>query len=109
MRHAPFILSVAALVAAPALVHAQQPVVPVQPFPPSVVASGQSEVKVTPDRATVMVAVETRGKTAAAAAAENARITRVTLDALRAQKLPNEQFGTADYNVYPEQTWNEQT
>ena len=111
MRHAPSMLAVALLATTPAFAHAQQPqpVIPVAPPPPSVVAVGQAEVKVTPDRATVMVAVETRGKTAAAAAAENARITRVTLDALRAQKIPNEQLGTADYNVYPEQTWNEQT
>ena len=111
MRHAPSMLAVALLATTPAFAHAQQPqpVIPVAPPPPSVVASGQAEVKVTPDRATVIVAVETRGKTAAAAAAENARITRVTLDALRAQKIPSEQLGTADYDVYPEQTWNEQT
>lgn len=107
MRHAPLAFVLA--LALPSLASAQQQVIPVQPMPPSVVATGQAEVKVTPDRATVMVAVETRGKTAAAAASENARITRVTLDALRAQKIPNEQLGTADYNVYPEQTWNQQT
>lgn len=104
MRHAPLVL--AFLVLAPAA-GAQQQVVPVAPPPPQVVATGQGEVKVTPDRATVMVTVETRGKTAAAAGAENARITRVTLDALRAQRLPNEQLSTADYSVYPEQTWDE--
>jgi uncharacterized protein YggE len=98
MRHAP--LALAFLVLAP-VAGAQQQVVPVAPPPPQVVATGQGEVKVTPDRATVMVTVETRGKTAAAAGAENARITRVTLDALRAQRLPNEQLSTADYSVYP--------
>jgi uncharacterized protein YggE len=107
MRHvAPLVL---AFIAAPAVAAAQQPqpMFPVAPPPPSVVAMGSSEIKVTPDRATVMVSVETRGKTAAAAGTENARITRVTLDALRAQRLPNEQLGTADYSVYPEQTWDE--
>ena len=108
LRHLPSTLATL-LCLAPAVAGAQQPMVPVQPLPPSVVALGQSEVKVTPDRATVMIAVETRGKTAAAAAAENARITRVTLDALRAQRLPAEQLSTADYSVYPEQTWNEST
>ena len=86
----------------------QQPVVLASPTP-SVVASGRGEVKVVPDRATVMVAVETRGKTAALASRENARIVRVTLDALRAKGLTNEQLGTADYNVYPEQTYSETT
>jgi hypothetical protein len=98
-----------ALLALPGSLAAQQQVVPVPPPPPQVVASGQGEVKVTPDRATVMVTVETRGRTAAAAGQENARITRVTLDALRAQRLPNEQLTTADYSVYPEQVWDEKT
>ena len=109
MRHvAPLVL---AFIAAPAVAAAQQPqpVFPVAPPPPSVVAMGSSEIKVTPDRATVMVSVETRGKTAAAAGTENARITRVTLDALRSQRLPNEQLTTADYSVYPEQVWDEGT
>ena len=109
MRHAPIVLTLA--LALPSLASAQQPqpVIPVAPQPPSVLAMAQSEVKVVPDRATVMVSVETRGRTAAAAGTENARITRVTLDALRAQKLPNEQLGTADYSVYPEQVWDEKT
>jgi uncharacterized protein YggE len=107
MRHAPVVLAVLLAPAFASVAGAQQQVVPVAPPPPQVVATGQGEVKVTPDRATVIVTVETRGKTAAAAGAENARITRVTLDALRAQRLPNEQLGTADYSVYPEQTWDE--
>jgi uncharacterized protein YggE len=109
MRHvAPLVL---AFIAAPALAGAQQPqpVIPVAPQPPSVIAMGQSEIKVTPDRATVMISVETRGRTAAAAGTENARITRVTLEALRAQRLPNDQLTTADYSVYPEQVWDEGT
>ena len=103
------ILPVALLaLAAPLGAQQQQPVV-VAPPQPSIVASGRGEVKVTPDRATVHVTVETRGKTAAIAGNENARIVRVTLDALRAQGLTNEQLGTADYNVYPEQTYDERT
>lgn len=97
------------LLALPALLGAQQQVVPVAPPPPQVTAMAQGEVKVQPDRATVMVSVETRAKTAAAAGAENARITRVTLDALRAQRLPAEQLSTADYSVMPEQVWDEKT
>lgn len=99
--------TLAALVLAPAAAAAQQQVVPVPPPPPQVVASGTGEVKIQPDRATVMVSVETRGKTAAAAGGENARITRVTLDALRAQKLPADQLTTADYSVMPEQVWDD--
>ena len=76
MRHVPHMLVLAAATSvASTVAGAQQQVVPIAPPPPSVVAMGQSEIKVTPDRATVMVSVETRGKTAAAAGAENARIT----------------------------------
>lgn len=107
MRRAALALALLAPFALPTALAAQQQVVPVVPPPPQVVATGQGEVKVTPDRATVMVTVETRGRTAAAAGQENARITRVTLDALRAQRLPNEQLTTADYTVYPEQSWDE--
>ena len=102
-------LPVALLALAAAPLGAQQQPVLIAPPVPSIIASGRGEVKVTPDRATVHVVVETRGKTAASAAAENARIVRVTLDALRAQGLTNEQLGTADYNVYPEQNYDERT
>lgn len=98
-------LSSLTLVAAPAAAQG----VAFPPAPPAVVAIGRGEIRVTPDRATVMVAVETRGRTAAIAGAENARITRVTLDALRAQGLAADQLSTADYSVHPEQNWDERT
>jgi uncharacterized protein YggE len=72
-------------------------------FPPAtIVTSGQGEAKVTPDRASVMVNVQTRAATAAAAASENAQRTRAVLDALAKLGLPKEQLSTQGYSVYPE-------
>ena len=76
--------------------------------PPQVITQAQGEVQVTPDRASVMVAVETRGTTAAAAAAENARVQRAVLDALRKLGLGSDQLSTAGYNVSPEYDYSTQ-
>lgn len=95
------LFAVAALPLALAALGAQQPVPPVPPGPPQVVTTGTGEVRVTPDRATVYIAVETRGETAAEAGAENARRQRATLDALRAAGLTAEQLSTVNYSVSP--------
>lgn len=79
---------------------AQQPPGPVPP--PQIVTSGEGEAQVTPDRARVHIAVETRGQTAAAAAAENARIQRAVLDRLRALGIPAERLTTVGFSVQPE-------
>lgn len=69
---------------------------------PTLVSSGQGEAKVTPDRASVLINVQTRAATAAAAATENAQRTRAVLDALSKLGLPKEQLSTEGYTVYPE-------
>jgi uncharacterized protein len=69
---------------------------------PTIVTAGQGEATVTPDRASVMVNVQTRAATAAAAASENAQRTRAVLDALASLGLPKEQLSTQGYTVYPE-------
>jgi hypothetical protein len=91
------------LAAVPQAMHAQtvQP-----PAPPMLIASGQGEAKVTPDRASVMVDVQTRGATAAAAAADNATKTRAVLDALGKLGLAREQLSTEGYNVSPEMQYD---
>lgn len=83
-------------IAAPSLAGAQAPV------PPTIATSGNGEAKVTPDRAAVMVNVQTRAATAAAAASENARRTTAVLDALGKLGLPKSQLSTEGYTVYPE-------
>ena len=71
-----------------------------------VVSSGRGETRVTPDRATVFIAVETRGQTAAAAAAENAERQRATLDTLRAMGLRAEQLSTLNYTISPDYSYD---
>ena len=79
-------------------------------LPPSLVpvlaSSGQGEAKVTPDRASVMLNVQTRGATAAGAAAENASHTRAVLDAVGKLGLSRDQLSTEGYTVYPEMQYD---
>lgn len=75
------------------------------PMAPSLVTSGTGEAKVTPDRAAVMVNVQTRGATAAAAASENARRTAAVLEALGKLGLPKSQLSTEGYSVNPEMVY----
>src|SRR2546423_1024190 len=70
-----------------------------------IVVSGRGEVKVSPDRATIQVSVQTRQATAAGAAAENANKQQSVMGALRALGLTSEQLSTINYNVYPEQRY----
>ncbi len=92
----------AVLIVAPLVTSAAQgsPVVTVAP--PVLSTSGQGEAKVTPDRASVMVNVQTRGATAAVAANENAQKTKAVLDALTKLGLSRDQLSTEGYTVYPE-------
>jgi uncharacterized protein len=81
---------------------AAQTTAPEPPTPPQIVTTGHGESRLTPDRATLLIAVETRGATAAAAGSDNASRQRATLEALHALGLPKAQFSTAGYNVGPE-------
>jgi uncharacterized protein len=75
--------------------------------PPSeIVTTGRGEARVSPDRATLLITVETRAATAAAAAAANATRQRATLDALRALGLGKDQLSTAGYDVAPEYAYD---
>ena len=95
-----------AMFAAPADARAQDAAAP-RELPPSVTAAGRSEARVAPDRATVLLTVESRARTAAAAAAENARRQQSTLDALAKLGLPRNLLATAGYTVFPEQRYEE--
>jgi uncharacterized protein YggE len=74
---------------------------------PQIAVSGRGEVKVSPDRATIQVSVQTRAATAAAAAAENATKQQSVMAALRALGLASDQLSTINYNVYPEQRYEQ--
>ena len=74
---------------------------------PQITVTGRGEVKVSPDRATIQLSVQTRALTAAAAAAENAIRQQAVLGALRSLGLGNDQLSTINYNVYPEQRYEQ--
>lgn len=74
---------------------------------PQIFVVGRGEVKVSPDKATIQVSVQTRAATAAAAAAENATKQQAVLNALKALGLGNDQLSTVNYNIYPEQRYVE--
>jgi uncharacterized protein YggE len=101
-----FILAVGVCVLAPSVGHAQDSMAAQAPMP-QITVVGRGEVKVSPDRATIQVSVQTRAPTAAAAAAENASKQQSVLAALRGLGLTNDQLSTINYNVYPEQRYQE--
>ena len=69
---------------------------------PALVTSGQGEAKVAPDRASLLVNVQTRGATAASAAPRTRRRPAPFSMRWRSSALPREQLGTEGYSVYPE-------
>lgn len=92
------------VILAPLSLHAQDRVTPLE-WIPQIAVTGRGEVKVSPDRATIQISVQTRASTAAAAAAENATKTQAVLAALRGLGLANDQLSTINYNVNPEQRY----
>ncbi len=93
-------------IVAPLTLHSQDSRAPNDPVP-QIAVTGRGEVKVSPDRATIQVSVQTRAATAAVAAAENANKQQAVLAALRSLGLTNDQFSTVGYNVYPEQRFDQ--
>ncbi len=69
---------------------------------PQIHTSATEFVEITPDRAVVSLSVETRGRTAAAASAENARIQTAVLDSLRRLGIPSRDIRTQGLSVMPE-------
>lgn len=101
------VLAVSGAFMAPVIVQSQDISAFAQTAIPQIVVAGRGEVKVTADRATIQISVQTRAATAAAAAAENATKQQSVLSALRALGLGNDQLSTVNYNVYPEQRYQE--
>lgn len=90
-------LLLSALMAAP--LAAQSP--NALPAPPTIEVSGNGEAKVTPDRALIYIGVQTKGRTAALAGQENARLATAVLEVVRAAGIAREQIGTMNYSVNP--------
>jgi hypothetical protein len=85
---------------APRVAPAQSPAVAAQAS--QIVVTGTGEARVAADRATILVGVQSRGATAAAAANDNARRVRAVLDTLRVLGVGADQLSTVNYNVSPE-------
>jgi uncharacterized protein len=81
---------------------------PSRPVVPQIVTNAQGEVRVTPDRASITIGVQTRAATAADAAAQNSRKQRAVIDAIRAKGVPAEQIGTSGFNVIPETRYDKE-
>ena len=73
---------------------------------PVIMTTAEGEARVTPDRATISIGVQTRATTAAKASAENAAKQRAVIDTLRAMGVPANQISTVNYSVYPEQSYH---
>lgn len=72
------------------------------PERPSIRVSAHGSTRITPDRATIQIGVQTRGATAAAASAENARLAQRVINAIRGLGIGAEQISTVNYSVNPE-------
>lgn len=75
---------------------------PTQPPVPQIVVSATGEVKVSPDRATIMIGVQSRATTAAAASAQNSQKQRAVIEAIKQRGVPAEQISTTGFSVIPE-------
>lgn len=104
MRNSVVLAAVIVASGAPAL--PAQGVASVGPVP-QIVTSGSGEATVSPDRATILIGVQTKAATAAQAGAENARRQKAVLDTLRALGLGSDQLSTMNYNVFPDMQYNQ--
>lgn len=86
----------------PAAAGGQSQAMPHAPLPPQIVVQANGSIRVTPDRASLRIAVQTREKTAALAAASNARRQRAVIDTLRTLGIPANRISTVDYSINPD-------
>lgn len=101
------LLSLLALFVMPVSGQAQDNIAAVPSQLPQIVVTGHGEIKVSPDRATIQIAVQTRAATASDAAAQNATKQQAVLSALKSLGLTNDQLSTVNYQVYPEQRYEQ--
>lgn len=101
------LLSLFGLVLAPVIGQAQDNTASVATQLPQIVVTGHGEIKVSPDRASIQIAVQTRAATASEAAAQNATKQQAVLAALKSLGLTNDQLSTINYQVYPEQRYEQ--
>src|SRR3981081_4831772 len=97
MKYSQQILLIVGMIA-PLTAQTQDSRTPIEAIP-QISVGGRGEIKVSPDRATIQVSVQTRAVTAAAAAAENATKQQSVLAALKALGLGRGQLSTIQYTV----------
>jgi uncharacterized protein YggE len=94
-------LGVLALFSSPSGAQGAGGVASTPPAPP-ITATAAGEVRVTPDRALLQLAVHSQGESAAAAAADNATKQTRVIEAVKAAGVAPAQIRTSGYNVHPE-------
>ena len=73
---------------------------------PKITASGDAELTVMPDEATIRIRVETKGQTAQATQDENSRIMTSVQSALKRAGIASKDIETDQYNLYPWTEWD---
>lgn len=76
-----------------------------QPVVPQISVIGHGEVRVTPDRATIQISVQSRAATAAAAALDNANKQSAVIASIKALGISDDQISTSNFSVNPEQRY----
>jgi uncharacterized protein YggE len=79
-----------------------------RPQVPQIVTSAQGEVRLSPDKATISIGVQTRAATAAAASSQNSQKQRAIIEAIKARGVPAQQITTSNFNVIPETVYDRQ-
>jgi uncharacterized protein YggE len=67
-----------------------------------ITTSGRGEIHVAPDRATVLITIETHASSAAAASSANSEVTNSTIKAVRAAAAAQDTVTTESYMVMPD-------
>jgi hypothetical protein len=97
------VLSLAmAMLAAPAVLHAQQPPRPAEAGPRTIRVVGVGEARAAPDEAHLDFGVETSAPTAQAAAEQNARAMERVVRALTEAGIARRDISTNNYSVFPD-------
>lgn len=76
---------------------------------PEINTSATGEVKTAPDRATIVMGVETRSETAAAASTENARKQTAVIAALKKAGVADADIATVSFTLSPDMQYDEKT
>lgn len=76
---------------------------------PQIVITATGEARLSPDRATVYVGVETRGPSASVAARDNAQRQRAIIDAIVKAGVSRSQIATENYTVAPDSRFDPAT